>query len=254
MSGPLISIAVGIPAYNGERRIGEVIALVRKHVKAEAILVVDDGSRDRTAEIVAALEDVTLIRHPQNRGYGAAQKTLCAAFLHDPRFDEDDILVFIHADGEMRADEIADLCQPLLDDPAVDMAFGSRDVRLARRAGFVGAGQRRPVWKRVIDRASTAVLNALFGLRMTTYFGGFRAMRKRTIRMLQVDALESGHIFDQQLIAYAGALTTMVEMPISNVENGSVSRYSLVQAGIRLARFAMTAPEFRRSVRARRRR
>jgi dolichol-phosphate mannosyltransferase len=245
---------VGIPAYNGERRIAEVLARVRECVKSEAILVVDDGSRDRTAEIVAGFEDVTLIRHPQNRGYGAAQKTLCAAFVENPRFGDDDILVFIHADGEIRAEEIADVCRPLLDDPAVDMVFGSRDARLARRSGFASHGQRRPVWKRLIDRSSTAVLNALFGLRVSTYFGGFRAMRKRAIRILDVEPLENGHTFDQQLIAYAGALTAMVEVPISNVENGSISRYPLAQAGIRLAKFAMTAPEFRQRVRARRRR
>jgi glycosyltransferase involved in cell wall biosynthesis len=254
VSGARPKLVVGIPAYNAERRIGEVMARIRQSLASDAILVVDDGSRDRTAEIVAGFQGVTLIRHGENRGYGAAQKTLCAAFVDDPRFGDDDILVFIHADGEMRAEEIQQVCRPLLDDPAVDMVFGSRDVRLSRRRGFVAQGQRRPVWKRVIDRGSTAVLNALFGLDVSTYFGGFRAMRKRAVVALDVGALESGHIFDQQLVAYGGALTTMVEVPISNVENGSISSYSLARAGLRLARFAVTASEFRRRVRARGRR
>lgn len=79
----MTTLSVVIPAYNEESGIAEIINRVLdvKHdltqvgVKDLELIVVDDGSKDRTKEIVGAIEGVTLIEHPQNKGYGAALKT-----------------------------------------------------------------------------------------------------------------------------------------------------------------------------------
>jgi glycosyltransferase involved in cell wall biosynthesis len=61
-----------LPAYNEEVSIGSVVLRTRKY--ADRVIVVDDGSSDRTAE-VAQMAGAEVIRHPQNRGKGAALKT-----------------------------------------------------------------------------------------------------------------------------------------------------------------------------------
>jgi glycosyltransferase involved in cell wall biosynthesis len=76
-------LSVVIPAYNEENGIAAIAsrvlavqpALQKVGVDRLELLVVDDGSRDRTAEAAAAINGVQLIRHPKNKGYGAALKT-----------------------------------------------------------------------------------------------------------------------------------------------------------------------------------
>jgi len=251
MTGNSTKLVIGIPAYNAERGISDVLSRIVNSVEFDSIVVVDDGSSDRTAESVREFDWVRLIQHDQNRGYGAAQKTICSFFVDDECFDDDDILVFIHADGEMCPEEIPNFCTPLWEDSTLDMVFGSRDLRLARSTGFISRGHRRALWKRATDRMSTAVLNVLLGLSVTTYFGGFRAIKKRAIRQLDVSIFDSGHIFDQQFIAHSRALISMIEVPISNVDNGSISSYSFPRAGLRLAKFAIRARAFRQHMKAR---
>jgi len=76
-------LSIVIPAYNEEHGIVEIAnrvlavepALKVAGVERLELLVVDDGSRDRTAEVASTISGVSLIRHPKNKGYGAALKT-----------------------------------------------------------------------------------------------------------------------------------------------------------------------------------
>src|ERR1041384_1317332 len=76
-------LSIVIPAYNEENGIAEIAsrvlqvapALKKAGIEHLELLVVDDGSRDRTAEVASAITGVNLIRHPRNKGYGAALKT-----------------------------------------------------------------------------------------------------------------------------------------------------------------------------------
>src|SRR5512133_35373 len=77
------NLSVVIPAYNEEHAIAAILdrvqsskpALRTQGVERVEVIVVDDGSRDRTVEVVRGYPDVRLILHPRNRGYGAALKT-----------------------------------------------------------------------------------------------------------------------------------------------------------------------------------
>ncbi len=103
----LSSLSIFMPAYNEEGNIATTIIDARYAAKEIAkkyeIIVVDDGSHDRTAEVVLELKkhdhNIRLITHPQNKGYGAAVKTGLKACKHDWIF-------FTDADGQFHYDEL----------------------------------------------------------------------------------------------------------------------------------------------------
>src|SRR3954449_7110409 len=80
----LMRFLTAIPVYNEERYVESVLDEVRRY--SSDILVVNDGSTDRTAELLAAQPDLHVITHPRNRGYGAALLSAFAEFL---RLDHD---------------------------------------------------------------------------------------------------------------------------------------------------------------------
>lgn len=112
-------VSVVLPAYNEEKGVGPQIEAIRRVLGAQGItheiLVVDDGSHDRTAE--AALNACArVLRHPENRGYGAALKTGILAATHDT-------IVISDADGTYPAEDIPALVAQLA---TADMVVGAR--------------------------------------------------------------------------------------------------------------------------------
>ena len=112
-------VSIIIPAYNEELRIGVVLDNLLKSIKSWNIecevIVVDDGSNDKTAEILKNY-NVKLIRHEQNKGYGASLKT-------GIKFAQYDIIVIADADGTYPIDKIPELVN-LMDE--YDMVVGAR--------------------------------------------------------------------------------------------------------------------------------
>ncbi len=121
-----LTLSVVIPALNEEKGIGEIverIEAVRQPLEIAGvagleIIVVDDGSVDRTPEIVAGYSDVRLIRHPRNMGYGAAIKTGFNAATGQ-------LLAFTDADGTYPPERFPQLCRVALAEDA-DVVVGSR--------------------------------------------------------------------------------------------------------------------------------
>ncbi|MGD1994228.1 MAG: glycosyltransferase family 2 protein, partial [Anaerolineae bacterium] len=118
-------LSVVIPAWNEEDGIEAIMervlavrpALAQVGVSDLELIVVDDGSADRTAEIVAAYDGARLIRHEVNRGYGAALKTGFNAASGD-------LLAFLDADGTYPPENFPQLCQEAL--AGADLVVGSR--------------------------------------------------------------------------------------------------------------------------------
>jgi len=107
-----------IPAYNEERGIENVLKSLEKFFSNYEVMVVDDGSDDSTPEKVEKYPEVKLIKHPVNRGYGAAIKTGIKNALSD-------IIIIIDADATYPSDRIPDLMKRY-QQGNVDMVVGSR--------------------------------------------------------------------------------------------------------------------------------
>ncbi len=108
-------LSVVIPAYNEEDGIAEIahrVLAVAKDLTTVGVdnlelLVVDDGSSDRTVEIAESIDGVTLIQHPQNKGYGGALKT---GFSQA----QGELIGFLDADGTYPPEYFPQLCKEAL--------------------------------------------------------------------------------------------------------------------------------------------
>jgi hypothetical protein len=162
------SLSVVIPAFNEEQGIAAIahrVLAVRQRlseigVVGLEVLVVDDGSRDRTAEIAAAIEGVTLIRHVRNLGYGAALKTGFSKARGD-------LIGFLDADGTYPPESFPELCQLALD--GSDLVIGSR---------MAGAASQMPLTRRVGNLLFAGLLSAVGAQRITDSASGMRVFKR----------------------------------------------------------------------------
>jgi glycosyltransferase involved in cell wall biosynthesis len=164
-------ILTAIPVYNEERHVLHVLREVRRY--SPEILVVNDGSTDKTAALLASQPDLHVITHPVNRGYGAA---LMSAFGF-ARQQGVDVLVTMDCDGQHEPARIPVLLEAVGD---VDIVSGSRYLRDFRQ----DTSPPQDRWQ--INRWITAELNARFGLRLTDSFCGFKAYRHEALARLRI--------------------------------------------------------------------
>jgi glycosyltransferase involved in cell wall biosynthesis len=167
MKGSNPRILIIIPAYNEQESIGGVIEAVKSEGPPADILVVNDGSWDRTS-FVARRFGVTVVNHPFNMGIGAAMQT---GYRYAERAGYD-IAVQVDADGQHLAHQITHLIEPILNDDA-HVVVGSR---------FLGKGEYRPSVARYAGMALFArVVSAILSERITDTTSGFRAAGREVI-------------------------------------------------------------------------
>ncbi len=199
-------VLVGVPALNEEIAIGSIILRLLKYT--DRLIVIDDGSTDRTAEI-AELAGATVIKHKKNEGKGTSIKDIFAF----ARALEVDILVLIDGDGQHNPDEMPLLIDPLLKGEA-DMVIGSRFM--------AGMSNRVPVYRRFGQEALTLATNIASGIRVSDTQSGFRAFAKKGFDSFRFNnhgmAIESEMIVDA---ARAGLRIKEVPIDVRYDVNGS---------------------------------
>ena len=164
-------VLTAIPVYNEERHVERVLEEVRRY--AEHVLVINDGSSDGTAALLAKQEAIQVITHAQNRGYGAA---LISAFACTLQHDYD-VLVTMDCDGQHEPARIPVLLEAIHD---ADIVSGSRYLRDFRQDGAA------PVDRRRINQIITSEINAGHGLHITDAFCGFKAYRREALARLHI--------------------------------------------------------------------
>lgn len=177
------------------------------------IFFVDDGSTDRPM----VPPQVTLLRHPQNRGYGAAQKTGYAAALAAGARR----VALVHGDGQYEVSDVLGLLDALDD---ADIALGSRFLAQDR-------GRIIPWWRRWANRGLTGLANAALGTRFSELHTGARAFRAEALRALDFSAMSDDYVFDQQLLLrLARARLRFAERPVRVRYDDSVQSIPLRRA------------------------
>lgn len=191
-------VVVCIPAYNEESSIAGVIANSIQF--AEYILVCDDGSTDKTAEIARKM-GAKVITNPRNMGKGAALNIL----LDYAKSLDPDIVVTLDADGQHDPGEIPKLIEPILEDRA-DMVIGSRYMK--------GSWTDAPRYRRF----GLKIINSLFsgnefGIKDTQ--SGFRAFSSRALRAIQWCESNGFGIESEQIRKAIRNKMRVVEVPVS---------------------------------------
>jgi len=166
-----MQLLTAIPVYNEERHLEGVLREVRRY--SPDLLVVNDGSTDRTAELLARQPGLTVITHTHNRGYGAA---LVSAFDHAVAHDVE-VLVTMDCDGQHEPARIPVLLEAIHD---ADIVSGSRYLRDFRQDALPPQDRRR------INQQITRELNAALGLNLTDAFCGFKAYRVSALARLHI--------------------------------------------------------------------
>ena len=222
-----MNLTIVIPAYDEEAAIAATIENCSK-AKVELlralplagidIVVVDDGSTDRTAEIARRYSDeVRLIQHPKNRGYGAALKTGFAS-------SNSELLAFLDGDGTCDAMTFVELVRHLLDKDA-DICIGSR----------LHSESRMPPVRRFGNRLFSALINIIGNTKITDSASGMRVFRRSILPHIAplpdqlhfTPAMSCRAVLDESL--------KIVEVPIPYEERIGESKLSTLRDGARFA-------------------
>lgn len=180
------NITVVLPAYNEEVSIGSIVLLTRFY--ADNVIVIDDGSADRTAEI-AKKAGAEVIIHKTNAGKGGALKTGFKAAADIGA----DIIVTMDSDGQHNPADIPKLIAPIIEGDA-DIVNGSRYLN--------GLDKHTPIYRRVGQTILDGVTNLSSGVKITDSQSGFRAFAASTVGIFRFDAQGMG--IESEMLADAG--------------------------------------------------
>src|SRR5436190_15812341 len=169
-------IVVVMPAYNAARTLRQTYAEVMAHGLVDLVIVVDDASHDDTVAIARTLPRVQVEVHPENRGYGANQKTCYRLALAAGA----DIIIMIHPDYQYTPQLIPAI--------AAMVASGLYPCVLASR--ILGGGALRggmPWWKYIANRVLTLTENFLLSAKLSEYHTGYRAFSRSLLQKLPLE-------------------------------------------------------------------
>ncbi len=171
---PRPCLSVIIPCYNEEGTIASLITMVQLSPWVQEIIVVDDGSQDKSREILEAISDpqVRVIMHTVNQGKGAALRT---GFSHATA----EFVIVQDADLEYDPSEYPLVLEPLLDDRA-DVVFGSR---------FLSGRPHRVLyfWHSLGNRFLTLMSNMFTDLNLTDMETCYKCFRREVIQAIDIE-------------------------------------------------------------------
>jgi glycosyltransferase involved in cell wall biosynthesis len=180
-----------MPAYNAEATLAATLADMPPGCVDEVILV-DDRSKDRTVELAREM-GLTVIVHPENRGYGGNQKTCYREALARGA----DVVVMIHPDYQYDS-RVIPHAVGFIDLGICDVVLGSR-IR-ARDEALRGG---MPLYKYISNRFLTAIENIGLGQNLGDFHSGFRVYRREVLETIPYEGNSDDFVFDTQFLAQA---------------------------------------------------
>ena len=203
-----IRTLVIIPAHNEQETIAELIGEIRQIDLDLEILVVDDGSTDRTSE-KASQAGAEVVRLLCRMGYGVALQT---GYKYASA-NNYDFLVQLDADGQHNPTSIPDLLRPVISGDA-DITLGSRFLKPLRLKDDSSMNYHASILRTLGIRLFANLCSYFCGCRITDPTSGFQAMNRRVIRLFLQDVFPYNHPDADMILLLHRAKIRMSEYPV----------------------------------------
>lgn len=202
---PESKILIIIPSYNEEKSISKVVSSIKEQYQDIDIVVINDGSNDKTAKLAEEAGAVVL-SHPFNMGYGASVQT---GYKYAVR-NNYSYLVQLDGDGQHDVKGIKDLLKNL-EDGTSDIVLGSR---------FLGIGNYKPSVNRLIGiRFFRFILYLLSGQKISDPTTGFQAMNQKVLKVFTKDLFPSDYPDADILMLLPRMNLKVKEIPVTMYQN-----------------------------------
>jgi len=183
-------VVIVMPAYNAEQTLLHTYDEVMAQHFVDQVILVDDGSRDRTTAIAKSLARVKVRTHDRNRGYGANQKTCYRMALEEGA----EIIIMVHPDAQYTPKLIPAMVT-MIGGGLYPCVLGSRILGGQALQGGM------PWWKYLANRVLTLLENLLLGAKLSEYHTGYRAFSRRLLEEVPFEDNSDDYLFDNQLLA-----------------------------------------------------
>ena len=221
-----------MPAYNAAKTLLETYKEIPFDIVDDVVLV-DDCSRDNTAEVAREIGIKHVIKHEQNKGYGGNQKTCYDTALNLGA----DIVIMLHPDYQYTPKLIHSMSYLIAND-LYPVVFGSRILGMGALKGGM------PLYKYISNRFLTLFQNILIGRKLSEYHTGYRAFSREVLEKVNYNANSDNFVFDNQMLAqiwYASYEIAEITCPTKyfddassiNIKNSSVYGMGVLGTSIR---------------------
>lgn len=227
-----MKIGILVVAYNAQNTLAHVLDRIPNDFanQIDSILVCDDASTDNTHYVGLLYKSIsrlplTIIRHPNNLGYGGNQKTGYQWAIENCL----DIVVLLHGDGQYAPEFLPKMVSPIVQGRA-DVVLGSRMITSgdARRGGM-------PLYKIVGNKVLTFLQNRIANVSLSEWHSGYRAYSIAALR--QINFLNNSDYFDfdtQIILQMIGARQRIVEIEIPTFYGDEISRVNGLKYGLQI--------------------
>ena len=179
-----------MPAYNAAQTLRKTYDEVMAQEIVDLVIIVDDGSEDKTVTIAKSLSHTLLHVHPENLGYGANQKSCYKLALAQGG----DIIIMVHPDYQYTPKLIPAMAT-MIGNGLYHCVLGSRIL-----GGYALKGG-MPAWKYFANRFLTFVENIFLKAKLSEYHTGYRAFSRTLLEKLPLEANSDDFVFDNQMLA-----------------------------------------------------
>lgn len=213
-----------LPAYNAEKTLYKTFIDIPLDIVTEVIMV-DDASTDDTVEKAKQINDLIVVIHEKNRGYGGNQKTCYSEALKRGA----GVVVMIHPDWQYDPKCVPNMIKPIVSGEA-DFVIGSRFLNADPRQGGM-------VWWRYLgNRLLTTLHNKVMDVNLSEGHSGYRAYSRKFLEKIDFNEFSDDFVFDSQMLAVATrAKYRITEVPIPTRyedDSSSISFLKSVRYGL----------------------
>jgi len=213
-----------LPAFNAEKTVQKTYnAIPRNHV--HEVILVDDASTDGTVLRAQAIDDLIVVVHEKNLGYGGNQKTCYDEALKRGA----DVVIMIHPDFQYDPSYVPHMIKPVVHKQA-DIVLGSRFLESdPRKGGMVW-------WRYWGNRLLTTLQNLILGTKLSEGHSGYRAYSRQMLEVIPYHEFSNNFVFDSQMLKMAAkqkAIITEVPIPTRYTdESSSISFAASLRYGL----------------------